>query len=195
MSSRSATARIAASETQPSCCSWTRHRIGMTAEGCRPSGYLAICCFAQARLSSEKANFAGCSSFGARRRTDIVVQFLMAWREDAAPNTSWPTRDQTLAWPSMDKPALRSNWMATAGSPIDLSEHDIERAEDGRDVGQQMAFADVMHCLQMGKARRADLALVRLVGAISDQEDAELAFGRFNRNIDLARRDMEPFGV
>src|SRR5438445_3593029 len=71
MSSRSATARIAASDTQPSCCSCTRHRIAIAAEGWRPGGYLAISFLAQARFSSENVKLAGCNSFGARRRTDI----------------------------------------------------------------------------------------------------------------------------
>src|SRR5665213_1453364 len=77
MSSRSATARIAASEIQPSCCSCTRHRIAIAAEACRPSGYLAICCFAQARVSAVNAKLAGCISLGARRRTDISLSLSL----------------------------------------------------------------------------------------------------------------------
>src|ERR1700753_442212 len=77
MSSSSATARMAASETQPSCCSWTRHRIAIAAEACRPSGYLAICAFAQARFSAVSSNFAGCCSFGASRRTDISLSLSL----------------------------------------------------------------------------------------------------------------------
>src|SRR6266446_10952356 len=71
MSSISATCSIAARDVQPPDCSWARHRIGITAEACRPSGYLAISRFAQARFSGVKAKLAGCSSGGARRRTDI----------------------------------------------------------------------------------------------------------------------------
>src|SRR3954468_11559599 len=71
MSSRSATARMAASDTQPSCCSWTRQRMAITAEACRPAGYFAICCLANARFSSVNAKLAGWTSFGANRRTDI----------------------------------------------------------------------------------------------------------------------------
>src|SRR5947209_6450736 len=67
-------ARIAASETQPPLCSCARHMIAITAEACRPGGYFCICCLAQARFSSVKAKLAGCSSFGARRRTDIGFQ-------------------------------------------------------------------------------------------------------------------------
>src|SRR5580692_9559030 len=77
MSSKSATARMAASETQPSCCSWTRHRIAIAAEAWRPSGYFAICSFAQARFSGVNVKLAGCSSLGARRRTDILFSLSL----------------------------------------------------------------------------------------------------------------------
>src|SRR5215471_12857668 len=73
ISRRSATARIAASDTQPSCCSCTRQRIAIAADACRPGGYFAISFLAKARFSSLKVKLAGCSSFGARRRTDIVL--------------------------------------------------------------------------------------------------------------------------
>src|SRR5690349_22669207 len=71
---------MAASETQPSCCSCTRHRIAIAADACRPGGYLAISCFAQARFSSVNLKLAGCISFGARRRTDILSLSLHAAR-------------------------------------------------------------------------------------------------------------------
>src|ERR1700759_5117424 len=80
MSRRSATARIAASLIQPSCCSCARHRIAIAAEAWRPGGYLAISFLAKARLSSVNAKLAGCISFGARRRTDIVRLSLHAAR-------------------------------------------------------------------------------------------------------------------
>src|SRR5436190_97893 len=76
MPSISATARIAASETQPPACSCARQRIGITADACRPSGYFVICPFAQARFSSLNAKLPGCSSLGARRRTDIETSSL-----------------------------------------------------------------------------------------------------------------------
>src|ERR1700760_3992477 len=78
MSRKSATARIAASLTQPSCCSCTRHRIAIEADACRPGGYFSISFFAQARFSSVNEKLAGCISFGARRRTDIVRLSLHA---------------------------------------------------------------------------------------------------------------------
>src|SRR5437762_9636955 len=70
--------RIAASETQPSCCSCARHMIGITAEACRPGGNFAICCLAQARFSAENAKLAGCSSFGARRRTAMIFSLSLS---------------------------------------------------------------------------------------------------------------------
>src|SRR5258707_14349665 len=74
-----------------------------------------------------------------------------------------PMRSRLPARPKSDQ----TGW-AGPPSTIDLSEHDIERAEDGRDVGQQMAAADEIHRLQVRKTRRADLALVGLIAAIGD---------------------------
>src|SRR5581483_3169735 len=88
----------------------------------------------------------------------------------------------------------RTGW-APAPSPIDLPEHDVERAEDGGDVREQMAAADEIHRLQTRKTGRADLALVRLVAAVGDRINAELALGRFDRGIDLAGRHVHALGV
>src|SRR4051812_49251259 len=71
MSSMSAMRRMAASDTQPSCCSCARQRMAITAEAWRPAGYFAICCFANATFSSVNVKLAGWTSFGANRRTDI----------------------------------------------------------------------------------------------------------------------------
>ncbi len=47
----------------------------------------------------------------------------------------------------------------------------------------------------MGKARRADLAAVGLVGAVRHEIDAELALGRFHCGIDLALGHLVALGV
>src|SRR3954451_6818427 len=86
---------MAASETQSSCCSCTRHRIGITADACRPGGNFAICCLAQLRLSSLKVKLAGCSSLGAKRRTDILQVSLVGAARGAriqAVNAVFPER-------------------------------------------------------------------------------------------------------
>jgi hypothetical protein len=63
-------------------------------------------------------------------------------------------------------------------SPIDLSKHDVERAEDGGNVGQQVALADEVHRLQMREARRGTARLsgtkheaLSIVGAAAGGED------------------------
>src|SRR6516165_3278162 len=44
-------------------------------------------------------------------------------------------------------------------SAIDFPEHDVERADDRRDIGQHMPAAQEIHRLWMGERRRPDLAL------------------------------------
>src|ERR1700747_1143100 len=92
ISSRSATARMAASDTQPSCWSCPRPMIAIAAEACRPGGYLAISFFAKARFSSVNVKLAGCNSFGARRRTDISSHLSL----HAAPGTRVKRVDPVL---------------------------------------------------------------------------------------------------
>src|SRR5262249_12133995 len=80
-------------------------------------------------------------------------------------------------------------------SAIDLSEYDVERAEDRRDVGEHVTAREKIHRLQMREAGRADFAFVRLVAAVGDEIDAEFALGRLDRGIDFARRHVEALGV
>src|SRR6266404_5148180 len=80
----------------------------------------------------------------------------------------------------------RTNKCNGGRSAIDLPEHDVERAEDRRNIGQHMPAAQEIHRLQMGERRRPDLAPVGPVGAVRHQVDAELALGRLDRGVDLA---------
>src|SRR5213083_608947 len=79
-------------------------------------------------------------------------------------------------------------------SAIDLPEHDVERAEDRGYVGEHVAPAEEIHGLEVGKAGRPDFALVGLVAAVGDEIDAELALGRLDRGVDLARGNVKAFG-
>src|SRR5665811_143101 len=97
-------------------------------------------------------------------------------------------RDRT---PSAALPAGRDG----ARSSVDLPEYDVERAHDAGHVGQHVTAAHEIHRAQMREAGRADLAFVRFVGAVGDQEDAELALGRLDRGIHFAGRHMEALGV
>src|SRR2546423_10191198 len=86
--------------------------------------------------------------------------------------------------------------LTTVGrSAIDLPEHDVERADDRRSIGQHRPAAQEIHRLQMGERRRPDLALVGPVGAVRHQVDAELALGRLDRGIDLARGHVMALAV
>src|SRR6185437_9943820 len=58
-----------------------------------------------------------------------------------------------------------------------------------------MTAGHEVHCLKVREARRADLALVRLVGAVGDEIDAELALRRLDRRVNLAGRHVIAFGV
>src|SRR5690606_29389985 len=81
------------------------------------------------------------------------------------------------------------------GLAVNLSENDVDRAEDGSHIGQHVLAAQEIHRLQMREARRAQLAAVRLVGAVGDEIDAELALRRFHGGVYLARRHMVAFLV
>src|SRR3546814_3942858 len=61
-------------------------------------------------------------------------------------------------------------------------------------VGEHVALRHHVHRLQVRKRRRADLAAVRLVGAVADQIDAEFALRALGRDANLARRDVEALG-
>src|SRR5262249_18737413 len=80
-------------------------------------------------------------------------------------------------------------------SPIDLAEHDVEGADDCRDVGQHVSARKKIHRLQVRERGGADLALVRSVGAVGNEIDPELALRCLHRRIYLSRRHTEAFGV
>src|SRR5262249_10501884 len=98
-----------------------------------------------------------------------------------------PTR-RRRAWSG----AMPTRWYA---SSIHLPENDVDRPQDGGDVRQHVAAAEEIHRLQMRETGRADLAFVRLVGAVGDQVDAELALGRLDGRVYLAGRHVKALGV
>src|SRR3954464_1584220 len=80
-------------------------------------------------------------------------------------------------------------------SPVDLPEHNIQRANDRRDIGKGVARAYEIQRLEMGVAGRADLAAPGPVAAIGDQVDAELTFAARDRGKNLARRHVHTLRV
>src|SRR5260221_1857185 len=153
MTTSSATCSMAFCGSHPPDCSWDRQGSEIPAEAWRPSGYFAIRSFAQARLSAVKAKRSGW--FSARRRVAMAISALA--------HSGRCEREPTLL---MQRPP---------SSSVHLPEHDVERAEHGRNVGEHMAATDEIHGLQMGESGCADLAFVGLVGAVGDQIDAKLA--------------------
>src|SRR5277367_3132971 len=167
ISSIAATFSIATRGSQYPFCSCARHNSASTAEASRPAGYFAISRSAHALFSGVNSKFVGCSS--ARRRTDIGQTFLEC--------------------SVMLKRSRRPR------SPIDLAEHNVERAEDRADVGQHVLAAQKIHRLKMREAGRAKFDAVGLVRAVGYQINAELALGRLDRRIDLACRDLVALGI
>src|SRR5436305_9852279 len=135
--SRAATCSIAFCGSQPPACSCARHRIGMTADCWRPSGYFAIWSLAQSKFSAVKENSFGCSSGGARRRTAISVL---------------PPHGMILPLPGGEREQISRAARCRPSSSVDLPEHDVERAEDRRDVGEHVAFAEEIHRLERGES-------------------------------------------
>ena len=60
-------------------------------------------------------------------------------------------------------------------------------------VGQHVAAAQEIHCLQVREGGRPDLAFVGLVGAIRDEIDTELALGRLDSCVNLAGWNTKTF--
>src|SRR5439155_12200357 len=78
---------------------------------------------------------------------------------------------------------------------VDLTEYDIERADDRRNIGQHMAAAHRIDRLQMGKGWRPYLAAIWPVGAVRYQIDAEFTLWCLDWRIDLAGRNAMAFRV
>src|SRR5215831_5012012 len=93
------------------------------------------------------------------------------------------------------KSMLASAAARPLASPVDFPEHNIERAEDRRDVGQHVPTAQEIHRLEVRERRRANLAFVRPVGAVGHEIDPELTLGRLDGGIYFASRNPVAFSV
>src|SRR5213075_198316 len=78
---------------------------------------------------------------------------------------------------------------------VDLAEHDVERTDVRRHVGELVSSGHHVERLQVRETRRSDLAAIGFVGAVRDQVDAELALGRLDRSVGLAGRHLVALGV
>src|SRR5262249_38348931 len=165
-----------------------RHSSERIADSWRPCGYLVSSALAHSKFSAEKAKLLGWISTGARRR-GAISRTSGPQQQDTAIGSKRAAVCSLPPCGSGNPSEPRS-----AGSSIDLAEHDIDRSEDGGHVGEHVASHEKIHRLQVREARRADLAFVRLVAAVRDQVHAELAFGRLDRGVDFALRHVEALG-
>lgn len=101
----------------------------------------------------------------------------------------WILRYGPMQLSSSDCLLSHSN-LPLIASTVDFAEHDVERADDGDDVGQEVVLADLLQGGEMGKAGRLDLAPVRAGAAVCHQVDAELPLGRFDGCVRRAGRHL-----
>src|SRR5215204_4320020 len=82
--------------------------------------------------------------------------------------------------------------------PIYLPEHDVERADDGDHVGDEVADAHLPQRLEVDEARRADADAVRAARAVRDEVTADLALRALDGVVVVAGRgldDLRDLGV
>src|SRR5262249_29781974 len=70
--------------------------------------------------------------------------------------------------------------------PVDVAQHDVDRAEDRDEVGDQVVLPDLGHDGQVDEARRPDLAARRNLRAVAHDVEAQLAARVLDRGIGLA---------
>src|ERR1700732_4560636 len=74
---------------------------------------------------------------------------------------------------------------------VDFSQNDIERADDGHDVRNQMPANHLVERLEVDQGRRANAHAVRLRRPVADDVIPELALRRFDGVVDLAGRRLQ----
>src|SRR6267378_5021260 len=90
--------------------------------------------------------------------------------------------------------SIGKTWSVPVFSPVDLSKDDVLGADDRHRVGDHVAARHLVERGEVGEAGRTDLQPVRLVRAVRDQVDAELAFGGLHRSVDLPFGNMHALG-
>src|SRR5271157_3394567 len=78
--------------------------------------------------------------------------------------------------------------------PVTISQHNVDAADGGHNVGDQAAFAHLPERLQIRKRRRTHMHSIRLGRAIAHNVIAHLAARRLDGHVHFARRHGESFG-
>src|SRR5919112_6131956 len=74
---------------------------------------------------------------------------------------------------------------------IYLPEHDVQRADDGDHVGDEVADAHLPQRLEVDEARRPDADAVRAARAVRDEVAADFALRPLNRVVVVARGRLD----
>src|ERR1700722_5633408 len=77
---------------------------------------------------------------------------------------------------------------------VDLAQHDIDRSDDGDDIGEETAFAHGFECLQSCESWIAHMNAVGFGGAVRDDVVVHHAVRRFNRAGRLTCWNTKAFG-
>src|SRR5438034_8627476 len=76
-------------------------------------------------------------------------------------------------------------------SPVYLAEYNINRADDGYYVRDQVSAHHSVKSLEVHERWRTHAHAVRTGGPVAHHEVAQFAFGRFNRVVDLGHRRLD----
>src|SRR6185312_9612544 len=122
----------------------------------------------------------------------VESQPISSWATTSAPITADCLRGYFLISLSISSNDLAERVIARL--PVYFPENDIHRPDNGDRVGDHVALRHLVHRGEVRKARRADLQAIRLVRAVRDEIDAELALGRLDRGVALALGHVHALG-
>src|ERR1700693_1374888 len=78
-------------------------------------------------------------------------------------------------------------------SAVDVSQDEVHASHDGDHVSDQDALHQLSQRLQVAERGRSHLHPIRLVGAIGNEVEPELATGALDEGIHIANRSLEAF--
>src|SRR5438094_5471205 len=88
----------------------------------------------------------------------------------------------------------RTRALARRRSSVDFPEDDVLGADDRDHVGDHVAARHLIERREVRESRGTELQPIRLVRAVRDDVDAELALGMLDRRVGLAGRHVHAFG-
>src|ERR1700722_9115325 len=77
--------------------------------------------------------------------------------------------------------------------PVDFSQYNVERSDDGHNIGHQVPANHLVERFEINERRRANPHAIRLRCSIANNVVAKLALRRLNRVVNLSRRRLQHF--